>query len=225
MAKTMTRAQARVRSRNRILGVAEKNFANHGFSGTSLRDIAAEADVPIALIYYYFESKAKLHDEVLQRHTSILNSKRVEELDRLRAENAPLEPVLEDLVAPLIDYAIRGGPTTRRFTQLLARIFFSSDKESVELVRKHFDPLAVRFIDELSRVIPDMDRRTLAWLYSFSIGAAIGSLASEERVARLASDESRLTAEQIEELAVTFVVGGAKAVAGTLARPRRTRGQ
>jgi AcrR family transcriptional regulator len=216
MAKTTTRAQARARTRNRILAIAEKNFANSGYSGTSLRDIATEADVPIALIYYYFESKAKLYDEVLERHTANLNPKRIERLDRLRAAGAPLDPVLEDLVVPLIHYALRGGPTSRRFTQLLARIFFYSDKESVELVKKHFDPLARRFIDELARVLPALDRRTLAWLYSFSIGAAIGSLASEDRVGRLATDEARFTAQEIEDLAVTFVVGGAKAVAASL---------
>jgi len=218
MAKAKTRAQARLRSRNKILNVAEKNFATLSYSGTSLRDIATEANVPLALIYYYFESKARLYEEVLERHVGKLNASRIEELDRLRVTNAPLDPVLRDLVTPLIDYAFRGGATTRRFTMLLARIFFGSDKESVELVKRHFDPLATRFIDEFTRVLPNLDRRTLAWLYTFSIGAAIGSLASEDRVERLAPGEERLTAEEIEQLAVTFVVGGAKAVARACSR-------
>jgi AcrR family transcriptional regulator len=223
MAKPTTRAQARARSRNKILNVAEKNFATLSYSGTSLRDIAEEANVPLALIYYYFESKARLYEEVLERHVGSLNSSRIEELDRLRAGNAPLEPVLQDLVTPLIDYAFKGGATTRRFTLLLARIFFGTDRESVDLVRKHFDPLAVRFIEELERVLPSLDRRTLAWLYTFTIGAAIGSLASEERVQRLAPGEERMSPEEIERLAVTFVVGGAKAVAR--AHARRNEGE
>jgi len=213
VAKGTTRAQARLRSRNKILNVAEKYFATLSYTGTSLRDIATEADVPLALIYYYFESKTRLYDEVLQRHMSNLNTRRMQELDRLRAGNAPLEPVLEDLVTPLIDYAFRGGPTTRRFTMLLARIFFGSDKESIDLVRRHFDPVATRFIDEFARVLPNVDRRTLAWLYAFVIGSAMGSLASEERVGRLAAGEPRLNPEQIEKLIVTFVVGGAQALA------------
>jgi len=43
-----------------ILLVAERLFADKGFHGTSVRDIAQEADVNIAMISYYFGSKDKL---------------------------------------------------------------------------------------------------------------------------------------------------------------------
>ncbi|MEO6348401.1 MAG: TetR family transcriptional regulator, partial [Aquaticitalea sp.] len=43
-----------------ILEVAEKLFAEHGFDGTSVRQIAHEADINIAMISYYFGSKEKL---------------------------------------------------------------------------------------------------------------------------------------------------------------------
>ncbi len=42
-----------------ILEVAEKLFAANGFDGTSIRDIASEAEVNIAMISYYFGSKEK----------------------------------------------------------------------------------------------------------------------------------------------------------------------
>lgn len=40
-----------------ILLVAEKLFSEHGFDGTSIRDIAKEANINIAMISYYFGSK------------------------------------------------------------------------------------------------------------------------------------------------------------------------
>jgi AcrR family transcriptional regulator len=43
-----------------ILQVAEKLFAEKGFDGTSIRDIAKEANVNIAMISYYFGSKEKM---------------------------------------------------------------------------------------------------------------------------------------------------------------------
>jgi AcrR family transcriptional regulator len=43
-----------------ILTVAEKLFAKNGFDGTSVRQIAKEADINIAMISYYFGSKEKL---------------------------------------------------------------------------------------------------------------------------------------------------------------------
>ncbi|MBV7529549.1 transcriptional regulator, TetR family [Chitinophaga jiangningensis] len=49
-----------------ILLVAERLFADKGFHGTSVRDIAQEADVNIAMISYYFGSKDKLLEAVFR---------------------------------------------------------------------------------------------------------------------------------------------------------------
>ncbi|GGF34229.1 TetR family transcriptional regulator [Echinicola rosea] len=48
----------------KIMEVAEKLFAKNGFSGTSVREIAKKADVNIAMISYYFESKEKLLEAI-----------------------------------------------------------------------------------------------------------------------------------------------------------------
>ena len=45
-----------------ILEVAEKLIADKGYEGTSVRDIADEANVNLAMISYYFGSKEKLLD-------------------------------------------------------------------------------------------------------------------------------------------------------------------
>lgn len=45
-----------------ILLAAERLFATKGFDGTSVRDIAQEANVNVAMINYYFGSKDKLLD-------------------------------------------------------------------------------------------------------------------------------------------------------------------
>lgn len=47
-----------------ILDAAEQLFASQGFHGTSVRDIAHEADVNIAMISYYFGSKEKLIEAI-----------------------------------------------------------------------------------------------------------------------------------------------------------------
>jgi AcrR family transcriptional regulator len=52
-----------------IMEAAEKLFAEQGFAGTSVRDIAEEAGVNLAMISYYFGSKEKLM-ESLFRHRS-----------------------------------------------------------------------------------------------------------------------------------------------------------
>lgn len=47
-------------AKSRIIAVAEGLFTRQGFDGTSMRDIAAEAKMQAASIYYHFPSKDEL---------------------------------------------------------------------------------------------------------------------------------------------------------------------
>lgn len=50
-----------------ILNTAEKLFAESGYEGTSVRDIAVKADVNVAMISYYFGSKKELMQALFER--------------------------------------------------------------------------------------------------------------------------------------------------------------
>ena len=54
-------------TKERILGAAEELFAQHGFAGTSLRQVTSRADVNIAAVNYPFASKETLVNEVFRR--------------------------------------------------------------------------------------------------------------------------------------------------------------
>lgn len=70
-----------------ILEVAETLFAEKGFDGTSIRDIAKEASINIAMVSYYFGSKEHLLESLLIFRTSDLKF----ELENLIDED--LEPI------------------------------------------------------------------------------------------------------------------------------------
>lgn len=53
----MTRRRDRDATRARLLDAARRRFAEHGYSGTSVRSVAADAGVDPALIFRYFGSK------------------------------------------------------------------------------------------------------------------------------------------------------------------------
>src|SRR5258708_3328442 len=55
------------KSRDSILEAAAKLFRRQGYSATTLRQIAATAEIKAASIYYYFDSKEAILDEVLHR--------------------------------------------------------------------------------------------------------------------------------------------------------------
>jgi AcrR family transcriptional regulator len=56
----------KVDKRAQILAVAEQLFAENGFDGTSVRDIAQLANVNLAMISYYFGSKEKLLEALIE---------------------------------------------------------------------------------------------------------------------------------------------------------------
>ncbi|MCK9992036.1 MAG: TetR/AcrR family transcriptional regulator, cholesterol catabolism regulator [Alphaproteobacteria bacterium] len=54
------------RTRRRILDTAAQEFRQRGYAGTKVNDIAFAANMRAASIYYYFESKDQIFEEVLE---------------------------------------------------------------------------------------------------------------------------------------------------------------
>src|ERR1043165_3590348 len=52
-----------------IMETAERLFAENGYDGPSIRDIAHAADVNVAMISYYFGSKEKLLQTIFEKRT------------------------------------------------------------------------------------------------------------------------------------------------------------
>lgn len=51
----------------KIIQAAEKVFIRAGYDGARMQDIANEAEINKALLHYYFRSKEKLFEQILQR--------------------------------------------------------------------------------------------------------------------------------------------------------------
>src|SRR6266566_6236015 len=76
-------------TRERILRTAERLFAERGFNGVSVRELAAAAQVNIASIGYHFDSKEGLLSEVYRRHCEPMIAERLRGLEaagRLRGK-------------------------------------------------------------------------------------------------------------------------------------------
>jgi AcrR family transcriptional regulator len=58
-----------------IIATAEALFAEKGFDGTSVRDIAEAAEINLAMISYYFGSKEKLLEALFEQRTDHVKMK------------------------------------------------------------------------------------------------------------------------------------------------------
>ena len=87
-----------------IIGIAEKLFAEKGFSGTSIRDISQEAEINVSMISYYFGSKEKLIEALFETRSEDF-IKRLgelminEDLSPIQKVDLMIDGVVDQLVA------------------------------------------------------------------------------------------------------------------------------
>jgi AcrR family transcriptional regulator len=104
-----------------ILEVAELLFAEKGFDGTSIRNIAKEAKINIAMVSYYFGSKERLLESLIVYRTSDLKN----QLDHLLLEE--IEPI--DKINKLIELYINRINTNRGIYRIIHFEFTSKKRE------------------------------------------------------------------------------------------------
>src|SRR5262245_35880897 len=66
----LTRVEAKARTRRRLLDAAAGIFAEQGFSGASVDEIAARAGYTIGALYTHFSGKEELFLSLLEEHVS-----------------------------------------------------------------------------------------------------------------------------------------------------------
>ncbi|WP_299349450.1 TetR/AcrR family transcriptional regulator [uncultured Shimia sp.] len=199
-----------------ILDAAELVFAESGYDGASMREIASKADVAQALIHYHFKNKAQLFEAMVARRSSSINDDRAELLDRLFEKSS--HPDLEDIVEALFRPTIEAGRTSTNnagpYARILASVANSAGARDQELAKKYYDPIALKYIDALQRVQPGLSRADAVWAYMFAIGVGMTMMAQTGRPKRLsdgACDDG--DAEEMLGRIVPFICGGIRALA------------
>jgi AcrR family transcriptional regulator len=82
-------------TRERVLDVAERRFAEQGFHGTSLADICGEVGIAKSSLLHHFASKRRIYAEVLERIAAELRDLH----DQAMAAEGDAAARLRDLVA------------------------------------------------------------------------------------------------------------------------------
>ena len=82
--------------RQRLVAAAARLLHQQGVEGTTLADIAGEADVPLGNIYYYFKTKDELVEAVIEAAERDLQSQ-FASLDRHRSPKARLKALVHSL--------------------------------------------------------------------------------------------------------------------------------
>lgn len=208
----------------KILDVAEELFAVQGIHSVSMREVARLAEVDAALPAYYFGNKSGLLESVFKRRAEALNDDKLlalAEYEQAAGKNLAIEGAIEAYIRPIIQRSIDGGVGWKRYFNLTAQMNYVTgwDADEVaqlssEIICRYFDPVVLRLIGIIKKVIPGVDDRELYWAYHMMSGSLTLSLSETGRIDRLSNGLCRST--DIEALVARFVpyaAGGFRAVA------------
>jgi TetR/AcrR family transcriptional regulator len=137
-------ATATATSRDAILDAAIRCFAANGYAATTIKDLASEAQVNSALLYYYFVDKQTLYRETLRHVAQRLSDSAGRRLD---PELAPDEAI-------------------RRFVQQQAEFLIANPhvprlllREMLEHTGRHAETAIVSLIGGVFTTLCDVIRR------------------------------------------------------------------
>lgn len=193
-----------------ILLAAEKLFAQRGYHAVSIRQIADEAGVPLALVGYHYGPKHELFYAIFQ-HWNPTIEERLLALQRVISaprDDQTLPRIIEAFVGPVL--RMRASPEGEYYALLVARELFIAQKETDRVLHDFFDPLAHAFIDALQIVMPHATRGQVAWGYQFTVGTLLHHI-SDYRVERLSGGESLQGDPASASMLSQFIVGGLRA--------------
>ncbi len=138
-------------TRKAILAAAERIFAKNGLAGARTDAIAAAAGVNKALLYYYFKSKERLYEAVIEDHFREFNEQALTVLNG----PGPAQTVLLSYVSLHFDFIT----ARHRYASLYHQLMTAGGKLPARLVRKYFAPRSEAFRRLLDRGMRDREFR------------------------------------------------------------------
>ena len=157
-------------TQDRILDAAEQLFVERGYSATSLRAIANEAEVNLAATNYHFGTKEGLLAAVIHRHMHPVNEERIKRLSTLEESGhlPTLRSTLEALFYPLVD-----NLPNERLPAVMGRILSEPESLTRPIITEAVAEVAIRFQTALSRALPKLSPEELAWRFHLMTGSMI----------------------------------------------------
>lgn len=198
-------------TKQRILGAAEMLFARHGFSGASLRQVTAAANVNLAAVNYHFGSKENLINEVFRRRLDDLNAQRLQALKAAHARpDFALEDALDAFVRPALALSgdDHGGAA---FVRVLARAYAEHNERLRQFMSDHYGHVLREFAGAFGQLLPHLDKQELYWRLDIVSGALTYAMADFGMIKRRgvsAQQHRDLTAEHL----IKFAAAGLRSV-------------
>lgn len=200
-------SQRSIAARERILDAAELVFAERGFEGASIRDIAERAQVQKANVNFHGGPKDELFERIVARRASELSQERLEAIARLDEQGGwDAGDLIAAFMMPLLSRAFGGNSQWLAYARIVA--IASADVRWHALTKTHFDPVASLVVQKLCARYPEADPARVAGALVFSVSSMLALCASEWRISALAGPRSEPASDGMIQNLLEFCEAG-----------------
>ncbi len=198
-------------TRERLIEVAERLFAEGGFDRTSVRHITAAAGCNLAAVNYHFGGKDQLYEEVFRRRLEVTREQRVASIRRT-VEDAGGTPTLEALLRSFATAFLEPFMTTsegRQWHRLMRRELHEPHLPQGMFVGGVITPVYEELAAALVRLQPGLDLERARYC-TYSV---VGQLVQLLRVERYSEEPAferasgRLLPDLIDHVVVFSAAG------------------
>ena len=197
-------------TKERILHAAEDLFAQHGFAGTSLRQVTSRADVNIAAVNYHFGSKENLVHEVFKHRMDEMSEKRLSQLSKvLEKDPKDLESILLAFIQPALALTLdrHGGS----FVRVLARAYAEKNEGLRNFLSENYGQVLRAFAQAIAHCLPNLSKEELYWRMDFMAGSLTYAMADFGLIKRQTGISEKIHSEKAAQQLIKFAQAGLKA--------------
>jgi len=177
-------ALAPIKSRERLLDVAERLFGQLGYEATSTRNIAAEAGLTLGTVHYHFASKRQLFIEAFMRRGRSLVAERMRLLEeayqRWPNGDIPLSELIKRYAFPLAEMALKPGGAA--FAQLHSRLVSEPPDLANEVRSILHNETTPLYVTAFKNALPHLPEEVLYWRFYFMLGVTTYTLLKSLRL-------------------------------------------
>jgi AcrR family transcriptional regulator len=167
-------ASSSTETKEQIIAVAERLFAERGFAGTTLRTVVSEAGVNLAAVHYHFGSKEELFRAVVRRFSHPVIEQELHLLSELKArsELPSVEAILTVVLKPSLEILTQEQDAQLMQAQFMGRC--RTEPKSIQrIANDEFAVVTEACLDLLQRVLPEQSRSQLYWKLDLVIASLI----------------------------------------------------
>jgi AcrR family transcriptional regulator len=167
-------AESTTETKEQILTVAERLFADNGFVGTTLRNVVSEAGVNLAAVHYHFGSKEELFRAVVARFARPVVERELAVLAALKSdlELPSVEVLLSAVIHPSLEILSEGEDSRLVRARFMGRC--RTEPEPIQsIAHAEFSVVTEAFLDVFQRVLPEQPRSQLSWKFDLVISALV----------------------------------------------------